>query len=116
MNTLPVELHEKIMHMSMELFVSEKQKNFKNVHHELIHGWWFKNIQGHKYEIVTVYSPEPIFIEHLDIKEIYNLFDSKTYSYKPILNLIWEGPYIWLLNPTINYEHADRLPPLMGNI
>ena len=81
----PREIQLKIQNYVYELEISKKKEYFKQVHHELLYGWWYTELSKNTYHVSTQYCDKPTIINHLSLDEIYTLYCSQHIEWKPFL-------------------------------
>ena len=113
LSKLPIEIQNKIQNYIYELEISKKKQYFKEIHHELLYGWWYTKHPNNTYKIYTQYSKEPTILTQLTLDEIYKLFVSTNVEWRPFLFYTISTDNAPIFDYDINYCFAERLPQLI---
>ena len=113
LSKLPIELQEKIRNYIYELNISKKNKVYKQVHHELLYGWWYTIHPNNTYHIYTQYSNEPTVLTQFTLEEIHNLYTSTNVDWKPFLFYTISMDKSPIFDYDMEYCFAERLPQLI---
>ena len=110
---LPLDIQMKIQNYIYDIDVSKKIKHFKQVHHELLYGWWYTEKTKNTYHVYSQYSDIPTIITHISLEEIYRLYESECIDWKPFLfyTIFTNKPPIFDYDMT--YCFAERIPQLL---
>ena len=108
LSKLPLDIQKKIQHYFYELNISEKKQKFIQVHHEMLHGWWYYKKPNNTYLVYSNYSKEPTVITRLSLEEMYAIYESDNVQWRPILT------YTPLFDYDMEYCFVDRIPPLLS--
>ena len=112
-NKLPTEIQEKIKNYTYELDISKKKQQFKQVHHELLYGWWYREYPNKVYHIETQYCEEPTTLTSLSLDEIYKLYTCENVEWKPFLFYTITNSNAPIYDYDMEYCFAERLPQLI---
>ena len=110
---LPIEIQEKIINYTYELEISKKKQLYKEVHHELLYGWWYTEYPNKVYHVKTQYCENPTIITSMSLHEIYQLYTSQHVEWKPFLWYTVPIDKPPLFDYDMEYCFAERLPQLI---
>ena len=110
---LPIEIQEKIINYTYELEISKKKQLYKEVHHELLYGWWYTEYPNKVYHVKTQYCENPTIITSMSLHEIYQLYTSRHMDWKPFLYFTVNIDNRPIIAYDTDYCFAERLPQLI---
>lgn len=110
----PCEIQLKIQNYVYELEISKKKEYFKQVHHELLYGWWYTELSNNTYHVSTQYCDKPTIITHLSLDEIYTLYRCQQLDWKPFLFYTLPFGKAPIFEYDMEYCFAERIPQLLS--
>ena len=110
---LPIEIQQKIIHYYWDIEISKKKQLYKQVHHELLYGWWYTQYPNNVFHVKTQYCEKPTIITTMSVGEIYQLYTSQHVEWKPFLwyTVPIDKPPVFEYD--MEYCFAERLPQLI---
>lgn len=111
---LPIEIQEKIRNYMCELDISKKKQIYKQVHHELLYGWWYTEYHNKVYHVKTQYCENPTIITTMSLHEIYQLYTSQHVDWKPFLYFTVSIDNAPIFAYDMEFCFAERLPQLIS--